>query len=206
MPTALLIALPLFAVAPTADAVGDSTSTASASEPHGPEPVAPVIDRAYSLRVNRRARGVGIGLRQGLWGSAFGQSLHIDVPFGRRVGQFVGARVQATIAHSVSETTDGGERWDPVTFGGLELFGRSPVMGGIVRIYGGGGLFVGGRPVPTSEGKQFGIGGGGHMGIEAFASERMSFSVEVGGQSPIHALGHDAGASVMGGIQFYFGR
>lgn len=200
MSTAFLCALPLFAVAP------DAPANPSASSSRGPEPVAPVLDRAYSLRVNRRARGVGIGLRQGLWGNAFGQSLHIDVPFGRRVGQFFGARVQGTIAHSTSELDDGSERWDPVTFGGLELFGRSPVMGGVVRIYGGGGLFVGARPIPTPDGKKFGIGGGGHMGIEAFANDRMSFSVEVGGQSPVHGLSHDAGASVMGGINFYFGR
>ena len=96
--------------------------------------------------------------------------------------------------------------WDPVVFGGLELFGRSPVMGGVVRIYGGGGVFAGGRPLPTSRGRAWGISGGGHMGIEAFAAPRMSFSVEIGGQAPVHALAYDAGASVMGGVNFYFGR
>lgn len=166
----------------------------------GPEPVAPVADAAYSQAVNRSARGVGLGLDQGLYGSAFGQRLHLDVPFGRRVGQFFGLRVQGTVAYAVRGA------FDPVALGGLELFGRSPVMGGIVRIYGGGGVFVGGRFAPLVEGSRFGIAGGGHMGIEAFGTSRMSFSVEIGGQGPVHAQGLDAGASVLGGINFYFGR
>ena len=172
----------------------------------GPEPVAPVLDAEYSRAVNRRARGLGIGLHQGLWGSGFGQRLHLDVPFGRRIGQFMGLRVQGTLVHLESDLANGDQRWDPVAFGGLELFGRSPVMGGIVRLYGGGGVYGGGRPLPTAQGRRYGIGGGGHMGIEAFASPLMSFSVEIGGQSPVHGLGLDGGASVMGGINFYFGR
>lgn len=165
-----------------------------------PAPVAPVPDAAYSEKVNRAARGVGVGFSQGLWGSGFGQRLHLDIPFGRRVGQFFGLRVQGTFVHPKR----GG--YDPVAFGGLELFGRSPVMGGIARIYGGGGIFAGGRPLPTAEGRRYGLAGGGHMGIEVFASPRMSFSVEVGGQGPVHALALDAGGSVMGGFNFYFGR
>lgn len=166
----------------------------------GPDPVAPVPDAAYSQAVNRSARGLGIGIDQGLYGGAFGQRLHLDVPFGRRIGQFFGLRVQGTVAYGMRGP------FDPVALGGLELFGRSPVMGGLVRVYGGGGVFVGGRFTPRIEGRRFGIAGGGHMGIEAFAMPRMSFSVEVGGQAPVHALGLDAGASVMGGINFYFGR
>ena len=66
--------------------------------------------------------------------------------------------------------------------------------------------FVGGRPFPTAEGSDYGIAGGGHMGLEVFVTPRMSFSVEVGGQGPVHALDHDAGAHVLGGFAFYFGR
>ena len=172
----------------------------------GPEPVAPVPDRAWALQVNRRARGVGIGLGQGLWGEGFGQSLHVDLPFGRRVGQFFGLRVHGTIVHVSSPLPGGGERWDGVVFGGAELFGRSPVMGGIARAYGGGGVFIGGRPWPTPDGAQFGIAGGGHMGLEVFITPCQSFHVEIGGQGPVHALGRDSGASVMGGMSLYFGR
>jgi hypothetical protein len=180
------IALPLLLLAPSSD----------------PAPVAPMPDAAYADRVNRAARGVGVGLHQGLWGSGFGQRLHVDLPFGRRVGQFWGLRVQGTFVHPDRHF----DRWDPVAFGGLEMFGRSPVMAGIVRVYGGGGVFAGGRPLPTSEGRRWGISGGGHMGIEVFSMPRMSFSVEVGGQGPVHALNLDAGASVMGGVNFYLGR
>jgi hypothetical protein len=165
-----------------------------------PEPIAPVPDESYSLRVNRAARGLGLGIRQGLWGSGFGQALHVDIPFGKRVGQFFGMRLQGTISHPLRE------RWDPVVFGGVELFGRSPVIGGIARIYGGGGVFAGGRPRPTDEGRVWGVSGGGHLGLELFAAPRMSFSVEIGGQGPVHALGLDAGPSVMGGINFWLGR
>ncbi|MCY1059062.1 hypothetical protein [Nannocystis sp. SCPEA4] len=166
-----------------------------------PEPVAPVPDAAYSLRVNRAARGVGIGIDFGPWGRGFGQRLHVDIPLGRRVGQFFGVRLQGTIVHPVHTPT-----WDPSVFGGIEFFGRSPVFGGIARIYGGGGVFFGGRPNPTGEGARYGVAGGGHLGIEVFAAPWMSFSVEIGGQGPVHALGLDGGPSVMGGINFWLGR
>jgi hypothetical protein len=169
-----------------------------------PEPAAPVPDAAYTRRVNWIARGVGVGIRQGLWGAGFGQSLHVDVPFGRRVGQFAGLRVHGMVVHPTSLVDY--DRYDPVVFGALELFGRSPVMAGLVRLYGGGGVFAGGRPRPTAQGRAWGIAGGGHLGIEFFAWPRSSFSVEIGGQGPVHALDLDAGASVLGGINFYLGR
>ena len=166
-----------------------------------PDPVAPLPDQEYVVKVNRAARGVGLGYANGLWGRGFAQRLHLDIPFGRRVGQFFGLRLQGTFVHSGV-----GDRYDPVAFGGVELFGRSPVMAGIVRLYGGGGVFAGGRPLPSDEGRPWGIGGGGHFGIEAFLDPRMAFAVEVGGQSHVHALGLDSGASVMGMVNFYFGR
>jgi hypothetical protein len=165
-----------------------------------PEPVAPVPDREYALAVNRAARGVGLGYHNGLWGRTFAQGLHLDIPFGWRVGQFFGLRLQGTFAHA--EVAD---RYDPVVFGGVELFGRTPVMAGLLRMYGGGGVFLGGRPLP-GEGSRYGVGGGGHLGIEAFINPRMAFAIQVGGQAPVHALGVDAGANVMGHINVYFGR
>ena len=196
---------PLFAHALTL-AIGPDPAPAEEVTGPGPEPVAPVLDRAYSLKVNRYARGIGIGFHQGLWGEGFGQRLHLDLPFGRRIGQFFGARVSGTLVHLESPRAGGGSRWDPSVFGGVELFGRSPVWGGILRVYGGGGVYVGGRPNPTPEGARYAVGGGGHMGIEAFAAPRVGFSIEVGGQSPIHGLLRDGGASVMGGVNLYFGR
>ncbi|MEM6995778.1 MAG: hypothetical protein AAF721_35035 [Myxococcota bacterium] len=198
MDLSLLLCTSLMFAGPSAAAPSDTMI--------GPEPVAPVPDRDYSLRVNRRARGLGIGFSQGLWGRGFGQTLRFDIPFGRRVGQFFGARLAGTIVHAESTLADGAKRWDPSVFGAVELFGRSPVMGGIVRVYGGGGLHFGGRPVPTPQGAKVAVGGGGHMGIEAFASPRVAFSVEIGGQRGVHGLGHDGGASVMGGVNLYFGR
>lgn len=205
-PTLLLV---LAASGTTDDVVTTTTDTAEVvatdpvAQPEAPRPdlVAPVLTRDYAIEVNRRARGLGIGFRQGLWGQGFGQSLHLDVPFGRRVGQFFGARLTGTVVHG-----EAADRYDPVAFGSVELFGRSPVLGGLIRIYGGGGVMMGGRLHPRIDGRRYGIAGGGHMGIEAFAAPRVSFSIEVGGQGPVHALGIDGGASVMGGMSFWFGR
>jgi hypothetical protein len=78
-------------------------------------------------------------------------------------------------------------------------------MLGLARMYGGGGFHVGGRPNPQDDGDTFGITGGGHLGIEMFLNPGYSFSVEVGGQGPVHALSYDAGASIMGGMTLYLG-
>jgi hypothetical protein len=201
----LAVAAPDSASAPSESATvdGEIIATNPSSSARGPRPdlVAPVLDREYSIRVNRRARGVGIGFRQGVWGDGFGQALHLDIPFGRRVGQFFGARVSGTVVHGQVD-----DRYDPVAFGGLELFGRSPVMGGVVRVYGGGGAMLGGRLRPEIEGRRYGVAGGGHLGLEAFVTPWISFSVEVGGQGPVHAMALDGGANVMGGVNLWFGR
>ena len=78
-----------------------------------PDPVAPVLDQDFVERVNRNWRGLGIGYDNGLWGSsaagsAFAQGIKVDIPFGPRVGQFVGVRVRALVAH--------GEPWTAVGF------------------------------------------------------------------------------------------
>jgi len=195
---ALLVLLALSAKDPE---VIDSSPLPTAEVPQRPDLVAPALTPEYAIAVNRRARGVGIGFRQGVWGDGFGQSLHLDVPFGRRVGQFFGARVTGTVVHG-----NVADRYDPVGFGSVELFGRSPVVGGVVRLYGGGGLLLGGRLHRRIDGRRYGVAGGGHMGIEAFAAPRMSFSVEVGGQGPVHSQGLDSGASVLGGVNLWFGR
>ncbi|MCX4239273.1 hypothetical protein OEB96_01510 [Paraliomyxa miuraensis] len=165
-----------------------------------PDIVAPMPDARYSVMVNRRARGVGLGFHQGLWGRGLGQSLHLDVPFGRRTGQFFGMRLAGTVVHGEAEG-----RYDPVGFGHVELFGRSPVIAGVVRAYGGGGVLIGGRLHPEITGPRYGLAGGGHFGLEAFIAPRVSISMEVGAQGPVHALGLDAGARVVGGVNVWLG-
>jgi hypothetical protein len=95
---------------------------------------------------------------------------------------------------------------DPVFNSGLELFGRSPVLLGLLRVYGGGGAWVGARLRPSDVGRTWRVGGGGHFGVEFAISSRASLQFELGGQAPGHALGYDAGASVMGGVMVYTGR
>jgi hypothetical protein len=160
----------------------------------------PAPTRAFVETTNRRWRGVGLGFDMGLWGRTFAQGLKIDIPFGRRIGQFVGARARGLWGHH-----DLTGRYDPVINTGLELFGRGPVLWGVMRVYGGGGVWVGTRPFPTNEGTRWRVSGGGHFGFEAMIAPRASFTFEVGGQSSGHALGVDAGASVMGGTMVYLG-
>jgi len=100
-------------------------------------------------KVNRRWRGVGIGYSNGLQGMSYSQHLRVDIPLGRRVGQFFGLRVRGGVVHGSMLASE----YDPVINSGVQLFGRGPVMLGMVRVYGGGGPFIGVRPAPTADGR-----------------------------------------------------
>lgn len=180
--------------------LGPSLAWGQEDEEDDAPALGPSPNRAYAEQVNREARGLGVGYSNGLWGSGYAQSIRFDIPFGYTVGQFFGLRIHGVMAYGPSSAPE----FDPAAFGGAELFGRGPVIFGLVRLYGGGGVFVGGRPVDRP-GDRFGISGGGHMGLELFSTPNCSFSVEVGGQGPVHAEAIDAGASVMGGMTVYLG-
>ncbi|KIG18629.1 hypothetical protein DB30_00314 [Enhygromyxa salina] len=212
---AAALALPSLASAtePSPDPVPEPTIESLAAQPRapalGPMPTPAEIDRA-----NRIWRGVGIGYDVGFWGRAhFAQTLKVDIPFGWRIGQFLGARVRGTMVYADSGPGPDSV-FDPVFNHGLELFGRSPVMLGVLRVYGGGGAWVGIRldpptPMrldPSNMDQRYAMGGGGHLGVEFKLTDRASVQFEVGGQSPGHALGYDGGASVMSGIMIYTGR
>jgi hypothetical protein len=167
----------------------------------GPMPTAAQIDRT-----NRMWRGVGIGYDFGMWGRGhLAQGLKLDIPFGWKLGQYFGLRVRGTMVYADSGP-DANDIFDPVFNPGLELFGRTPVMLGVLRVYGGGGAWAGIRLEPTEDGERYGIGGGGHVGAEFMVAPRAAIQFEVGGQAPAHALGYDGGASVMAGIMVYTGR
>lgn len=184
-----------------------TTSTAQALDSQPPPaeewPVlGPMPERDYIREVNTSARGFGLGMQQGFWGSGFAQGLHVDVPFGYEIGQFFGVRLRGLFAHGPFDAP----RFDPLIMGGLEPFGRGPVIFGLARIYGGGGVHFGAQPNPApNERTNFGVSGGGHLGIEIFGAPWMAYAIEVGGQGPIHGDAIDAGAHVMGGIHFYVG-
>ncbi len=210
LPLALTFALGTPATTDAADS-SSASAEASASEasaalegpeaPAGrPDVIAPLPDLDYAMRVNRYARGVGIGFNQGIWGEGFGQSLSVDLPFGRRIGQFFGARLAGTFVH-----VRGDKGYDPVGFGHIDLFGRSPVMAGLVRAYGGGGIRLGGHVTPANRAESFAFTGGGYFGLELFAAPRVSFNVEVGVQGPIHVAALDAGGSATAGVKIWLG-
>lgn len=163
-----------------------------------PDPVVAELDEDFVRAVNARWRGLGMGYDNGLWGNVFAQGIKADVPFGPKVGQFAGLRLRGLMLHSGA-----GETYEPAFMGGAEIFGRGPVLAGIVRVYGGGGLWYGAEV--TVEDGTTGLAGGGHFGIEALAWERGSFSFEVGGQSGIDGGGPGMGASVMAGTTVYLG-
>jgi hypothetical protein len=164
-----------------------------------PAAIAPVNDQEFVQKINNYWRGVGLGFDNGLWGEEFAQGIKVDLPFGNRVGQFVGVRLRGLMVHQDSPLID----YEPLYLWGGELFGRGPVWGGIVRVYGGGGVWYG--TVDFGGSQDEGWAGGGHYGIEAILFERGSFTFEIGGQSGIDGDGPGAGASVMAGIMFYFG-
>ena len=161
------------------------------------------LDAIWLERINRNMRGVGFGFDQGLWGHTMGQTLKLSIPFGKRIGQFGGIRLRGMMAHDVwGQTSDGAYG------GGIELFGRTPVFLGLLRVYGGGGVWAGGRPFrPNGDTTRvWAVGGGGHFGVEFVLTPRMTITFEVGGQSGIHARRIDAGPSVMAGFMMWFGN
>lgn len=164
-----------------------------------PDAYAPVIDQAFVQKINNYWRGVGIGYDSGLWGEEFAQGLKVDVPFGPTVGQFVGIRLRGLVVHLDTPLTP----YEPMYLWGGELFGRGPVWGGVVRVYGGGGVWYGTIDYGIAE--DSGVAWGGHYGIEAILFDRGSFQFEIGGQSGIDGDGPGGGVSIMGGIMFYFG-
>lgn len=190
--------------------VADVTSPSGRSSKEPPwtdarvsPPTSPGALRPEQVRwVQNRWSGVGVGYDNGIWGGHYGQTLKFSIPFGRKIGRFFGVRARAGVVHY---TTVPENHYDPVINLGGELFGRTPVWWGILRAYGGGGLWAGLRPNPT-EGGELGLGGGGHFGLEIFAAPFMSFTFEIGGQAPGHSRGVDGGGSAMGGLMFYFGR
>lgn len=186
-------ALPMASVQTTAVAVTSSRPAPAL----GPFPTSEYIET-----VNRFARGPGLGLQFGNWGKGGHLGLRTDIPFGWHYGQYCGLRLGANAVLPLHETN----RADPVVFGAAELFGRSPVIYGLVRFYGGGGLHFGGSPKPVHGGRTFGFSGGGHAGIEFFAAPYWSFTLEIGGQSGLHPSKYDAGFQVNSGMVFYFHR
>lgn len=149
--------------------------------------VGPIPDEAYILEVNRGARHVSFGAANGLWGGSYGSDLRVDLPFGPSVGQFFGARLRAVVTSGASNAVGPG----------VELWGRGPVLVGVVRLYGGGGA-TWWIDTATGDGA---VGAGGHMGFEFFMDKDLAFFLETGGQGS-GVPGID-GASVMSGVAVY---
>lgn len=192
----------LLAADPTAEAVqGSGTIAVGDGKDRVYAPLPPSVEEVADI--NRVWRGLGMGYSNGLFGRSYAQSVRIDVPFGRRIGQFMGARLEGRLIHPPVNTPG---PYDPAFTSGLMLFGRTPVWQGRFRVYGGAGTWVGIRPDPTDVGEQLRLAGGGFFGTEFMLNRRTSFTFEVGGQSPGHdGREDDGGASVMGGVTVYLG-
>jgi hypothetical protein len=154
------------------------------------------------LDMNDRLAGVGVGFDMGLWGDRYANGLTVSIPFGKGdLGQHFGVRLRGVLVHD-----DTGDQFTPVAAGGAELFGRGPVLLGVLRVYGGGGLYYGGIVNSPSVDSTPELIGGGHFGVEFAVTKRQTFSFEVGGQGPISPEEFDAGASVMAGWTIYLGK
>lgn len=134
--------------------------------------------------------GIGLAYDNGSWGGEWSQGIRLMVPF----GDHVAANLRGLIIFDGRDRADAGGR--------LELIGRSPVFLNLVRLYGGGGIQLF-RPVSGVTNPETYIGGGGHFGFEFFLMRRMSWILEVGGQSGYSKDGVGSGATIIAGIQFY---
>jgi len=173
-------------------------ATATAESPSQSSAVVGQLDVDYVRDVHQSARRVSLGYDQGMLGEGqFTQGLKLQIPF----GQFAGMRLRPMWMHA--RTNDA---YDAAMGGRIDFYGSSPILLGVVRLYGGGGPQIGYRPFyDTSDpGDQTALGLGGFFGWEFFVSRNYTFSLEVGGQSPLHGAGLGAGASVMAGMNFFF--
>ncbi|MCC7380951.1 MAG: hypothetical protein IT384_03930 [Deltaproteobacteria bacterium] len=137
--------------------------------------------------------GVGVAYDNGSWGGEWMQGVRLNVPFGEHWG--ADARGLMLLG---SDPSFG----DRVDFGGrLELYGRSPVFLNLVRLYGGGGISVM-APVHGVSDPKATVGGGGYFGFEFFLNHRLSWILEVGGNSGSQdAFG--SGATITAGLKLY---
>jgi hypothetical protein len=133
-------------------------------------------------------QGVGIGYEFGQWGQGFAQGLRLKVPLRGGWG---------TTLRGIMAIADDPARWS--AGGRLELYGQSPVLLNLVRIYGGGGPQIFHQVKGDHQGETR-FGGGGQFGFEFFMSPRVGFFLEVGGNGNGHLVG---GATVMTGITIY---
>jgi hypothetical protein len=181
-------------------ALAAALAVAPLAQAEAPPENGPLATQAVVDTVNDHFTGVGIGMDHGLWGTRYGSSLKLDLPFGHgKIGKVFGVRLRSVVVHN-----DDDGQFSPIGMAGAELFGRTPVFLGLVRLYGGGGFYYG-KPLAI-EGAEPALIGGGHYGMEFAASPRLAFTLEVGGQGPIHPDEVDAGASVMAGTTVYLGR
>jgi hypothetical protein len=177
-------------------------ATAAAAEPAARSSPPSATDESGEVAAGETARvrlpwsepsGTGIALAYdaGLWGSAWTQSIRARLPLHDQFG--VATRGLIAFPDVGDETL--------IHLGArLELYGHTPVMLNVIRLYGGGGpqLFY---PVDEAGDGEARWGGGGHFGFEFFISPGFSWILEIGGNgSSIEEL---TGATVMAGLNLY---
>lgn len=167
---------------------------ASAHPPAPPSPPPPPAPPEMSMS-DDRGRGLGLGFDGGWVGTHYASGLRLDVPL---VGQRFGLRLRTTTAYTDPAEVDG---FSPTNGGALEMWARSPVMGDVVRFYGGGGPHV-----AIDHTHELAIGGGGHFGLELLPLRKLGITVELGRHWGHGALAATRGASLMGGVVIYLGR
>ena len=176
--------------------LGVQTPTDDTGEPD-PMDARLVTTAAYSRVVSERASHLSLGYSLGRMGEGFATGLRLDLPLGET---FV-LRLMSNVNHGPLHGT-----YDPLWSNGAHVLVRGPVLFGLVRLYSGGGCWLGWRPNPNDEGATTGLTGGGYSGIEFFARPSRAFYLEIGGQGGVHEGGvwRDGGAQVKAGSMFYF--
>jgi hypothetical protein len=179
--------------------------------PGKPRQRGPKFTEEYIEKVNLKAEGVGFGYETGYWNPTVLVGLRVVVPVNDRKNFNLKFRLFMPMGPFNHD-------FDPVIIAEVGVLIRTPVYMGLVRLFMGGGVFVGYRPITYSNDNKskchlhdscrIGVSGGGGAGVEVFFSERRirAFFLEIGGQGPTHPLRYDSGAHVIAGATWYFGE
>jgi hypothetical protein len=177
----------------------------------------PRFTQEYIEKVNLKAEGIGFGFVTGFWEPSIVVGLKTVIPVNKKKNFNLKFRVFMPLGPFSTHASYRGH-FDPYIGTEFGILIRTPVFFGLIRLFVGGGLYVGVR-LNTFENDdksqcwqekscRVGVTGGGGAGIEVFAGEKgtRAFFIEVGGQGPTHPLNYDMGAHVIAGSTWYFGK
>ena len=181
----------------------------------------PAVTIAEADETIRNASAVSMGYSLGVGGRGSVWGLHLNLPI-VELGSNVGSDLTLKIISRWNHGRFGVGYYDPVWYNGVLAIFRGAVVGGLFRLYGGGGGWVGvrlfkddktpcgrvdtdgdGQGDGCNMGKTASFSGGGFTGIEFFQGSR-SYFLEVGAQGAAHPSRMDGGLYLHAGSNWAF--